>query len=333
MFGLVVLLAGHGSLLRCEAQSPDLEQQLHQQFAVTTAGNNGAIVQAGAVVIIQKDGIRALPVSDKISPESGHWPNSYKKGGQVSTSFIQEVNYAQLKPASRLVQVGEKAYVTSLQIKLSKLVFGLQTCSDDPNQAPFRAHLSFDFKGIDATDIKQVQSLIGEVLTIDSSLPKQPAGAPPMPPAAPPVQLKLPAVYVSSQTPSDQLQLNADKSFSLQEGGQSYHGTFTETGEKLELSIIEANTTTTVTVQGNNLADTSGHAWVLQEQKPKSGTSAGALNNQDVVKMAKAGFDDEMILAKIKNSQCQFDTSTDALIQLKHDGVTSSVIKAMVAAK
>ncbi len=49
--------------------------------------------------------------------------------------------------------------------------------------------------------------------------------------------------------------------------------------------------------------------------------------------MATAGFDDEMILAKIRNSKCQFDTSTDALIQLKHDGVSTPVIKAMVAAK
>ena len=146
-------------------------------------------------------------------------------------------------------------------------------------------------------------------------------------------QYRQPFLYVSSQSSADRLQLNADKSFSLQEGGQSYHGTFTETGEKLELSINETSTATTITVRGNSLADTSGHTWVLQDQKPQSRTSAGALNNQDVVKMAKAGFDDEMILAKIKNSQCQFDTLTDALIQLKHDGVTSPVIKAMVAGK
>ena len=37
--------------------------------------------------------------------------------------------------------------------------------------------------------------------------------------------------------------------------------------------------------------------------------------------MAKAGFDDAIIVAKINGSKCQFDTSTDALIQLRSGGV------------
>ena len=78
-----------------------------------------------------------------------------------------------------------------------------------------------------------------------------------------PVQLQLPAVYVSSSNPADQI--NADKSFSLQEGGQPYHGTFTESGNSLELSISETNTATTLTLQGNSLTDASGHNWMLRK--------------------------------------------------------------------
>ncbi len=48
--------------------------------------------------------------------------------------------------------------------------------------------------------------------------------------------------------------------------------------------------------------------------------------------MAKAGFDDAIIVAKIGSSKCQFDTSTDALIQLKQGGVSAAVMKAMVEA-
>jgi len=48
--------------------------------------------------------------------------------------------------------------------------------------------------------------------------------------------------------------------------------------------------------------------------------------------MVKAGLDEAIILAKISGSKCQFDTSTDALIQLKGSGVSAAVLKAMVGA-
>jgi hypothetical protein len=48
--------------------------------------------------------------------------------------------------------------------------------------------------------------------------------------------------------------------------------------------------------------------------------------------MVKAGLDDALIIAKIGSSKCQFDTSTDALIQLKQSGVSGAVLKVVVAA-
>jgi hypothetical protein len=56
------------------------------------------------------------------------------------------------------------------------------------------------------------------------------------------------------------------------------------------------------------------------------------LQNQDVIKMAKAGFDDEIILAKIGSSKSEFDTSTDALIRLKESGVSATVMRAVLGA-
>ena len=144
--------------------------------------------------------------------------------------------------------------------------------------------------------------------------------------------LRLPATYVNAQTPADQLQLNADNSFSLQEAGQTYHGTFAVTGNAMELTIRETSTKTTATLQGSNLTDGSGQTWILREQSAPAAPSASVLQNQDVIKMVKAGFDDALIIAKISSSKCQFDTSTDALIQLKQSGVSAAVIKAMVEA-
>src|ERR1035438_2634927 len=90
--------------------------------------------------------------------------------------------------------------------------------------------------------------------------------AAPVPAVAPVVLLRLPLTYVSAKTPADQLQLNADNSFSLQEGGQTYHGTFSITGDTLELRISETNTNITATMRGSNLTDSSGQVWVLREQ-------------------------------------------------------------------
>jgi hypothetical protein len=60
--------------------------------------------------------------------------------------------------------------------------------------------------------------------------------------------IRLPSTYVSAQAQADQLQLNADNSFSLQEGGQTYRGTFVPTGNTLETNISDTSTQTTVTI-------------------------------------------------------------------------------------
>jgi hypothetical protein len=158
------------------------------------------------------------------------------------------------------------------------------------------------------------------------SAPSQTPQPPPTPAA-----LKLPAIYINAQASTDQLRLNADRSFSLGEGGQSYHGTFVDNGSTLELSISETNTKTTVTRAGDNLTDSSGQTWVLHGQPTETGYGA-FLQNDDVVKMSKVGLDDATIIAKINSSRCQFNTSTNALIELKQSGVSTAVIRAMLAA-
>lgn len=62
------------------------------------------------------------------------------------------------------------------------------------------------------------------------------------------------------------------------------------------------------------------------------GDHAAVLQNDDILKMAKAGLDDSIIIAKIKSSKCQFDTAPDTLITLKQGGVSSAVLRAMTEA-
>ncbi|MGA2149523.1 MAG: hypothetical protein ABSH49_31705 [Bryobacteraceae bacterium] len=156
-------------------------------------------------------------------------------------------------------------------------------------------------------------------------------GAPPavaIPSIAP---LRLPSTYVNAQAPADQIQLNADKSFSLQEAGQAYQGTFVLNGSTIELNI-SGGPKTTATIQGNTLTDSGGQTWVLREQSAGTAPAGSLLKNEDIAKMVKAGLDDAIIIAKIGSSKCQFDTSTDALIQLKQGGASAAVLKAVVAA-
>jgi hypothetical protein len=156
-----------------------------------------------------------------------------------------------------------------------------------------------------------------------------PAPPPPPPPVAP---LKLPSTYVSAQTPADKLQLNADNLFSLREGGQLYHGTFVLSGDAIELNISDTGTKTTLNRQGDNLTDSSGQTWNFREQSAETAPSGPMLQNKDIIKMVKTGVGDATIIAKINRSQCQFDTSTYALVQLKKSGVRPAVLKAMVGA-
>ena len=65
---------------------------------------------------------------------------------------------------------------------------------------------------------------------------------------------------------------------------------------------------------------------------PKAGTAAEAavLTNGDILKLTAAGLPDSIILAKIKESTCRFDVSTDALVALKQAGVRDPIIEAMM---
>src|SRR5713226_1408831 len=67
---------------------------------------------------------------------------------------------------------------------------------------------------------------------------------------------------------------------------------------------------------------------LAQAQAP----DAEALTNADVIKLVQAGISDSVIIAKIKNSRTQFDTSPDTLIRLKQLGVSDAVLEAMAQA-
>lgn len=57
---------------------------------------------------------------------------------------------------------------------------------------------------------------------------------------------------------------------------------------------------------------------------------AETLNNESIVTLTNTGLGDEAIIAKVKNSDADFDLSTNQLIALRKRGVSSPVLAAML---
>ncbi|MCA1566325.1 MAG: hypothetical protein LC803_11935 [Acidobacteria bacterium] len=66
--------------------------------------------------------------------------------------------------------------------------------------------------------------------------------------------------------------------------------------------------------------------------QPSQETAARPLGNADVLALVKAALAPDVIIAKIKSSACNFETTPAALEQLKAGGVPDAVIVAMLAA-
>src|SRR5215470_12104107 len=62
-----------------------------------------------------------------------------------------------------------------------------------------------------------------------------------------------------------------------------------------------------------------------------AGSAQETLTNQSIVEMLRAGLSERVVIAKIHASPSSFDTSTDALIALKKNGVSEKVIEAMMS--
>jgi hypothetical protein len=68
-------------------------------------------------------------------------------------------------------------------------------------------------------------------------------------------------------------------------------------------------------------------ALITQAQE---GTEQQPVANKEIFEMVKAGLTAELIIAKIKTSPCDFDTSPSALVSLKEAGVANAVLMEMV---
>lgn len=64
---------------------------------------------------------------------------------------------------------------------------------------------------------------------------------------------------------------------------------------------------------------------------PSPAAPKGAMTNQDVLELKKAGFSEDLIISKIKSSPAAFRIETSDMIELKKAGLTDKVIGAMMS--
>ena len=216
-----------------------------------------------------------------IDCKGGHPWSTFKDGKLHAPGFGQNIMFSTMKCATQPIAQGTQLYLSDMQVdqKHSQVIFAVTQCSvaDCPSgvEGAVFSQVNFEFpKGfLDTAQFAQVQEAIGRVFSI-ASTPNAPAqgseiaqavSEPALPPQPPVTPLKLPALYVSARAPADQLHLNGDNSFSLQESGEPYHGTFVANGNTLELSISETSTKTTLSRLGTDLTDSSGQTWRLRQ--------------------------------------------------------------------
>ena len=261
------------AILCAQAQTDQsaLQQKLNGQFQLTQlSGDRNTVTGTGTVLRINKDGLVMYPTSSPLPPS-----NTYKNGRitQGGSGFGRDLAITMARGgqgtandlAHRKFAVNELVWVLKVDVHPNDVT--LRLCGAPDDGLLYYADLKIPFDKGSSPTPEQVMAKIDEVLPVQGAAPAtnaETASAAAPQAQAPAPELKLPALYVNTANARDQLKLNADKSFQLQEDGQPYHGTFTEKGNSIELNINETNSTTVVTLKGNSITDTSGNTWNLR---------------------------------------------------------------------
>ena len=77
-------------------------------------------------------------------------------------------------------------------------------------------------------------------------------------------------------------------------------------------------------------ADTAGKPATTPAGAPRPGFHGDRLDNDAILALTRIGLGDPAIIAKIRASQPHFDIATDTLVALRHAGVSSAVLAAMI---
>jgi len=217
---LVFVLACRFPCSAGQAPAPGLQQQLVAQYALTkTTDDKTDIVTAGAVLILQKDGLLMYSTTSAAPPQNTYQNGKLSQGAYGVHDKMQKFGSMLGHPSPHPVQTrtyvtGEKFWVTNIQVQPDGVVFTLFT--DAVQDIRYYSTLKFMFPKGATPSPDQVLSTVGEVLKVqqddsasagdqgnqqqgaaagDANQQQQPAAdqapAAPPPPPAPPATVQL----------------------------------------------------------------------------------------------------------------------------------------------
>jgi hypothetical protein len=175
-----------GALLHGQDWRGAIQTKMESQFTLTKAtADKSDIVEAGAVLILQKDDLLLYPPSIRYPI-----PNTYKDG-KISINFL-----GKLSVARKFVR-GEKFWVTRIQVKDDGLYFDF--LSDPISDVRYDGSLKFPFqKGAPPPNPDQLAALVAQVLKVDNAAAAKPAASAsaeaPAPAEAPPAPAPEPVI-------------------------------------------------------------------------------------------------------------------------------------------
>jgi hypothetical protein len=158
------------------------EQQLRSQYVLAQASHFNRVSSAGTVVVIKQAGLNAAPPAS-LSGATAWYINTFKDGKRQNRGF-REFSW-QSQGKLRAIQVGERFYVSKLDIKESAVTFYLVSCEQNDGMY-YYAGVSFQFaKGYETSlAFPDIQQAIDQIFTIEDQNQNAHQGGQPAPQAA-----------------------------------------------------------------------------------------------------------------------------------------------------
>jgi hypothetical protein len=150
--------------------APSLQDQLKAQYTLVKLGIGPAgfkVVKPGTVLDVQKAGLLGVPPQSMMA-----CPAKFQDGEVKSPTGMCA---AMVKQVSRFMQVGDKVYVTKIDVSLDKDRVSIQlmecdSCNGVQQPSFYKSEVFFQFpKGsLQNPDVSKIEDTIGQVLAIDN---------------------------------------------------------------------------------------------------------------------------------------------------------------------
>jgi hypothetical protein len=192
LFGILLSIAA--------SRGASLQADLTKQFPVTQVANDGSVVTAGVVLVLQKDGFLTYGIAAPL-PALNTWKNGKISAGvgRALTVGMAMKNQGATDLPMRKFVTGESLWVIGIAVQKDAMTFRL--LSDPINGFRYFGDLKFPFPKGNPPPLDQAVAQINEVLTVQqSSQPATTAAAPAAPAADVPAPIPAPAPPVESQT-------------------------------------------------------------------------------------------------------------------------------------